>query len=48
MGLCIVKKIVEESGGSIAADSEGIGFGSVFAISMKMDYDPFSLQSLQK
>ena len=43
-----MKAIVEVSGGSIAADSEGIGLGSVFAFSMKMGADLKSLKSLQE
>ena len=48
LGLRVVKAIVEVSGGSIAADSEGIGLGSVFAFSMKMGADRKSLESLQE
>ena len=35
LGLTIVKKIVEASGGTIGVSSEGIGKGCVFYFSMK-------------
>lgn len=34
LGLAIVKNLVEMHGGSVAADSAGIGFGSTFTISL--------------
>ena len=37
LGLTIVKQIVEKSDGHITAESEGIGKGSLFIFSMKMD-----------
>ena len=37
LGLTIVKKIVEKSGGEIFAHSQGAGHGSTFAFCMQMD-----------
>ena len=37
LGLTIVKQIIEKSGGSIDVVSEGVGHGSLFFFSMKMD-----------
>ena len=37
LGLTIVKQIVEKSGGNITVQSAGIGEGSCFTISMKME-----------
>ena len=44
----MVKTIVEKSGGSIAADSEGLGYGSVFAFSMNMHADHMSVNTIKK
>ena len=38
LGLSIVKQIVEQSGGEISVHSDGLGHGSLFCFSMKMDY----------
>lgn len=38
LGLSIVKQIVEQSGGEISVHSDGLGQGSLFCFSMKMDY----------
>ena len=37
MGLTIVKQIVEITGGDISAESEGLGYGSLFIFSIPMD-----------
>jgi len=37
LGLMIVKQIVEQSGGSIFVESEGMGTGSLFIFSMKFE-----------
>ena len=37
LGLSIVKRIVEQSGGKISVHSEGPGLGSLFCFSMQMD-----------
>ena len=37
LGLTIVKNIVENSGGQIRAQSDGIGKGSCFTFNMQMD-----------
>ena len=37
LGLTIVKQIVDISGGDISVESEGIGKGSLFIFTMKMD-----------
>ena len=40
LGLRICKQLVEQNGGTIRADSDGINKGSSFTFSMKMeDYD---------
>ena len=36
LGLNIVKQIIDLSGGSISAHSDGLGHGSTFTFSMKM------------
>ena len=36
LGLCIVKKIVEEAGGKIHVFSKGVNRGSTFSFSMKV------------
>lgn len=36
LGLNMVKQIVEQSGGEVAVESDGIGHGSCFCISMNM------------
>ena len=36
LGLTIVKQIIESSEGQIEVKSMGVGFGSVFAFTMKM------------
>ena len=37
LGLTIVKQIVEKANGMISVESEGIGKGSIFIISMQME-----------
>lgn len=37
LGLTIVKQIVEQSGGTVSAESDGPNKGSVFIFCMKMD-----------
>ena len=37
LGLRICKELVEQNGGSISVMSEGIGRGSCFSFSMKME-----------
>ena len=37
LGLTIVKQIVEQSGGQIGVESEGLDCGSLFKFSMKME-----------
>lgn len=42
LGLHIVKQIVEGHGGSITAESHGVGRGSTFSFSMKMTPQDFA------
>ena len=38
LGLTIVKQIVEQSGGAVSIESDGIGKGTLFIVCMKMDH----------
>ena len=37
LGLTIVKQIVESAQGTVKAESMGVGLGSIFKFSMKME-----------
>ena len=37
LGLTIVKQIVRQSSGTVSAESKGLGHGSIFVFSMRME-----------
>ena len=48
LGLTIVKKIVEASGGEVFVHSDGIGKGSVFSFTMQMESEDKEFEPCQQ
>ena len=48
LGLVIVKKIIEQVGGSIAIKSDGLGKGSVFEFIMPLQIDKEELSEIKR